>query len=194
MKKVAIGGCLFVLFYFSFAHAQGGLGLAGGSTRAQSVSSPWYFGGNIGFSLWNNYSQLGVYPLVGYKVTSQFSVGGKAGYVYTSDDRYKPLPSLDTSNYGGSVFSRYRIIPQIYAHAEFAYWSYESVTSYTPGDSSYVTERNWVPYLLLGGGLSQRLGGNTYAFVEVLFDVIQDEKSPYDDWEPRVSVGISVGF
>ncbi|NNK01545.1 MAG: hypothetical protein HKP58_14145, partial [Desulfatitalea sp.] len=53
---------------------------------------------------------------------------------------------------------------------------------------------DWVPFLWLGGGFSQRLGQNTWAFVEVLFDVIQEEKSPYDDWEPVISVGVGMGF
>jgi hypothetical protein len=35
---------------------------------------------------------------------------------------------------------------------------------------------------------------NTWAYVEVLFDVLQDNNSPYDDWEPFVSVGVGVGF
>ena len=30
--------------------------------------------------------------------------------------------------------------------------------------------------------------------VEVLFDVLQDPKSPYKPWEPQVSVGVGVGF
>ena len=70
-----------------------------------------YYGGNIGFSFWNDYFYLGVYPLVGYKVTPKLSLGAKVGYAYISDDRYEPFPALKTSNYGGSLFSRFRIIP-----------------------------------------------------------------------------------
>jgi len=28
----------------------------------------------------------------------------------------------------------------------------------------------------------------------LLFDVIQDENSPFEDWEPFYSIGIGVGF
>jgi hypothetical protein len=162
--------------------------------RTSSTASKWYYGGNIGFSFWNDYFYLGVYPLVGYKVTPKLSVGGKIGYAYISDDRYEPFPALNTSNYGGSLFSRFRVIPQIYLHAEFAYWSYENISSFNLQENTYNTERYWVPYLFLGGGFSQQLGPNTWAFVEVLFDVIQDEKSPYEDWEPFISFGVGVGF
>jgi len=160
--------------------------------RTSSTASKWYYGGNIGFSFWNDYFYLGVYPMVGYKVTPKLSVGGKIGYAYISDDRYEPLPALNTSNYGASIFARFRLIPQIYFHTEYATWSYENVVNLT--NDGYDTEREWVPYLLLGGGFNQQLGPNTWAFVEVLFDVIQDEKSPYEDWEPFISFGVGVGF
>lgn len=39
--------------------------------------SRWYYGGNVGLSFWSDYTYLGIYPLVAYKITPQFSVGGK---------------------------------------------------------------------------------------------------------------------
>jgi hypothetical protein len=38
------------------------------------------------------------------------------------------------------------------------------------------------------------MGRNTALMVEVLFDVLQDDNSPYEDWSPFVSVGVGVGF
>ena len=142
--------------------------------------SKWYYGGNIGLSFWNNYFYLGVFPLVGYKVTPKFSVGGKLGYTYYSQNN----TDFSSHNYGGSIFTRYRVVPQFYLHGEFVYFSYER----------FGTERLWVPFLLLGGGFSQMVSPNVWVFVEVLFDVIQDIKSPYNDWDPFVSFGVGVGF
>lgn len=159
-----------------------------------AAESKWYYGGNIGFNFWNDYFYLGVYPLVGYKVTPKLSLGAKIGYAYISDDRYEPFPALKTSNYGGSIFSRYRIIPQLYAHAEFAYWSYENISSFNTFENTYNTDRYWVPYLLLGGGYSQNIGPNVWLFAEVLFDVINDENSPYESGDPFISFGAGVGF
>ncbi|HSW55903.1 MAG TPA: hypothetical protein VLH59_12510 [Ignavibacteriaceae bacterium] len=164
------------------------------TTQPPAAESKWYYGGNIGFSFWNDYFYLGVYPLVGYKVTPKLSLGAKIGYAYVSDDRYEPFPALNTSNYGASIFSRYRIIPQLYAHAEFAYWSYENISSFNTVNNTYNTERYWVPYLLLGGGYSQNIGPNVWLFAEVLFDVINDENSPYESGEPFISFGAGVGF
>ncbi len=154
-----------------------------------SAVSKWYYGGTVGFSFWNDYTYIGIYPLVGYKITPKFSIGGKIGYSYYN---YHDT-DLSTHNYGGSVFTRYRLIPQIYLHGEFVYFSYENQT-YDLETREYGTERNWVPYLLLGGGLSQQVGQNVWAYVEVLFDVLQDENSPYEEWEPFISIGVGVGF
>ena len=158
--------------------------------KPQSKESRWYYGGNIGFSFWNDYFYLSISPLVGYKITPQFSVGGKIGYAYSSDSSVDP--TFNTSSYGGSIFSRYRIIQQLYLHGEFAYVSYENV--YLKPLGGYTTERNWVPFLFLGGGFSQLVSPNVWAYVEVLFDFINDSNSPYEEWDPFISFGVGVGF
>jgi hypothetical protein len=76
----------------------------------------------------------------------------------------------------------------VFAHAEYALVNYEIHTSL---DTS---ERQVVPFLFLGGGYSRRVGRGTWMFVQVLFDVLQNNDSPYDDWEPFFSIGIGVGF
>ncbi len=35
---------------------------------------------------------------------------------------------------------------------------------------------------------------NVWAYAEVLFDVLNDTNSPYDEWDPWISVGVGVGF
>ena len=155
--------------------------------QTRPTQSRWYYGGNIGLSFWNNYTYLGIFPLVGYKVSPKFSVGGKLGYAYYSQNN----SDFSSHNYGGSIFTRYRVVPQFYLHGEFAYWSYERQTFVNLQSG---TERVWVPFLFLGGGFAQMVSPNVWVFVEVLFDVIQDEKSPYGDWDPFVSFGVGVGF
>ena len=155
--------------------------------QSRPTQSKWYYGGNIGLNFWNDYFYIGIFPLVGYKVTPKFSVGGKLGYTYYSYNN----TDFSSHNYGGSIFTRYRVIPQFYLHGEFAYWSYERRTVV---DLQSGSERVWVPFLFLGGGFAQMVSPNVWVFVEVLFDVIQDEKSPYGDWDPFVSFGVGVGF
>ena len=160
----------------------------------QSQPSKWYYGGTVGFNFWGDYFYLSVNPLVGYQVSPKFSVGGKVQYAYINDQRYAGL-ELTSHNYGAGIFTRYRPIYQIYLHAEFDYASYEDYTIYDPlvGDPYAESERNWVPFLLLGGGFVQHVGPNASVYVEVLFDVLQNENSPYG-WDPIISIGGGVGF
>jgi hypothetical protein len=158
--------------------------LAMAATAVQaSTSDKVYYGGSVGLSFGDVF-RLGVYPTVGYKLTPKASLGAEVGYEYLN------FSDSDESshNFGGSLFARYRVVPQAYAHAEFQLVNYETY-SYL-GQSS----RDTVPFLLLGGGVVQPLGGRTSAYVEVLVDVLQDSASPYDDWEPIVSAGVCVGF
>jgi hypothetical protein len=151
------------------------------ATAGTRGPSPWYFGGSVGLGFYGDVTSVSVAPMFGYKLSPKASLGGRIGYEYYKDRGYDP--DLTSDNFGGGVFTRYRLIPQAYLHAEFEYWSYD----FGPG-------RYWVPYLLLGGGYSQPLSKNSQLMVEVLFDVLQDPQSPYDAWEPQVNVGIGVGF
>ena len=151
---------------------------------AQPGPKKVYYGGTVGLSF-GDYFRFSIVPFVGYKLTPKLHIGGKVGYEYIEDKRYDE--TLTSHNYGGSVFSRVFPRPSIYGHAEFAYMSYNYKVSEAESD------RFWVPFLYLGGGLVKSMG-RTSVFVEVLFDVLQDDKSPYEDWAPFISVGVGVGF
>ncbi len=140
-----------------------------------------YYGGTVTFSFGTT-TRIGFFPMIGYKVSPKLSAGAEIGYEYVSYNFNE-----FTSNYGGSLFGRYRVGRALYAHAEYQAMNYEIFT----GTSS---NREWVPALLLGGGMVKPLGGRSAAYVEVLFDVLQDKNSPYTDWTPVVNVGVSVGF
>lgn len=153
--------------------------------QSTPIENRVYYGGTVGLSF-GDYFRISFSPYVGYKLNPKVSVGGKIGYEYIEDKRYEQ--KLTSSNYGGSVFTRFHFHPRVYAHGEFAYISYKYQTE------KLESERSWVPFLLLGGGLVQRAGGRTSLFVEVLWDVLQDDKSPYDSGSPFVSIGVGVGF
>ena len=153
--------------------------------KAPSNQKRVYFGGNIGFSF-GSYTRIGIYPLVGFKITPKLSLGLKIGYEYLKYNN--SVYEYSTSNYGGSVFARYRIIPRLYVHVEY------EATNYGLLDINSDVYRQWVNFLYLGGGYSQPLGGHTYLNLQVLFDVLNDENSPYASWEPIFSVGVAVGF
>jgi len=142
-----------------------------------------YYGGSVTLSF-GDVTRIGAYPMIGYKLTPKASLGGEIGYEYLKWDN----PSTSTSNYGGAVFALYSILPQLYARSKFSLVNYEVFSN--SGSSSRTT----VPFLLFGGGVVKRISPRTSAYAEVLFDVLQDDSSPYDSWEPFVSVGVGVGI
>ena len=150
---------------------------------AASPSGPSriYYGGQVTLSFGST-TRIGIFPLVGYKLTPKLSGGAKAGYEYVSYDN-----DLSSHNYGGSVFARVRVGRNLYAHAE-----YEAINYEVPGLEG--SSREWVPFVLLGGGYTKALSARTSVYAEVLFDVLQDDSSPYKDWEPIVNFGVGVGF
>lgn len=152
---------------------------------AQYGGSRIFYGGSLGLSF-GSYTTVRVNPLVGYRLTPKFSAGITALYEYSAYTT--SYGKQNYNNFGGSLFGRFRFIPQLYAHAEFNYTNYEYSNRY---NEKY---RLGVPFVLLGGGFSQRVAGNTYAYGQILFDVLMDENSPYADWTPFYSVGVSVGF
>ena len=151
------------------------------SSASSGVENPIYYGGAIGFSFWSDYFRISLEPLVGYKLNPKLSVGGKLRYEYINDSR--GFVDYDSHNFGAGAFSNYRLIPQLYAHGEADIMSYD-----------YAGGREVVPFILLGGGVSQLMRPNVWMNFEVLWDVLNDKNSPYEEWQPIVSVGVGVGF
>jgi hypothetical protein len=144
-----------------------------------------YYGGYVNLSF-GTYSSIGVEPMIAFKITPVLSTGTKLSYEYL---RYKEGAYVyEESNYGYSLFSRLRVTPQFYAHAEFSSHNYKFYNDLQE------SERKWVPFLLLGAGYSVPVSYNTWFTTQVLFDVIQNENSPYKSWEPFLSLGFGVGF
>ena len=157
----------------------------GPDTAAWSDAGDIYWGGSINVRFGRT-SGIGLYPLVGYKITPRWSAGVRLGYEFWWRSRFSE--TLTSHAVSGSVFSRYRIIPQIYAHAEGGAGNYDR-SLFTEGGS-----RVTYPFLFLGGGFSQPLSRRSWLLFEVLYEVIQDVNSPYDGGGPLISVGFGVGF
>ncbi len=148
--------------------------------KSSSAPSRIYYGGTLGFSF-GDYTRFSIAPLVGYRLAKRWSVGGKAVYEYIKDKRY--VEDRTSHNYGGSLFARFRAHPRLYLHGEYAYMNYD-----------FLSGREWVPFLLLGGGYVQPISPRASAYVEVLVDVLNDNSSPYERWNPWISIGVAAGF
>ncbi len=87
------------------------------AVKPKSTASKIYYGGTLGFSF-GDYTRFSIAPLVGYRLTKMWSVGGKGVYEYIKDKRY--ATDITSHNYGGSLFARFRPHPRIYLHGEYA--------------------------------------------------------------------------
>ena len=153
--------------------------------QKSSLKEKLYFGGYVNFSF-GKYTMIGIEPMVGYKLTKKLSLGVKIRYDYVSDKRYSE--DYNNSNYGGSLFARLRLFKRLYAHVEYAGYNYKHY------DELGESDREWIPFLFVGGGFSQSLGKRASLNAQILFDVLQDDNSPFKTVEPFYSVGIGVGF
>jgi hypothetical protein len=150
-------------------------------TYAKDNTPPkWYYGATIGFNFWGDVHRLSIQPLIGRKLSPRLSIGVELGYEHLKDTSGPTDHTYD--NYGAGVFSNFKLTPRFFAHAEYDMISYD----FTDG-------RNVVPFLYVGGGVMQA-AGRASLYAEVLVDVLNDDDSPYNDYEPQVSVGVSVGF
>ena len=149
---------------------------------AKAPNDRIYYGGTVTVAFGSTTS-IGFWPMFAYKLTPKISAGAEAGYEYVSYNG-----GQSTHNYGGSLFGRYRVGRNLYAHAEYQQINYEIFT--TKNSSS----REWVPALLLGGGYVKSISPRTSVYGEVLFDVLQADNTPYKDWDPIVRFGVAVGF
>lgn len=125
-----------------------------------------YTGGNFWGQI-GTYTSLEIAPILGYRLTEEFSAGVGMKYNYY---RYNPQfsPAISTSIYGGSVFARYILLEQFIAHAEIETLNVELFNTRTAG------ERRWVPIGLVGGGYS-----NNGLQILLLYDLIDDRNNPY---------------
>jgi hypothetical protein len=143
-----------------------------------------YYGGSVILSF-GSYTVIGIEPMLAYKLTPKFSVGTKLTYEYIHEKQGSYV--YKESNYGFSLFNRLRVTQRLYTHVEYSSMNYKFY-------NEIGSERKWVPFLFVGGGLSQPISKNTWLNAEILFDVLQNKNSPYNDWEPFYSVGFGVGF
>lgn len=140
-----------------------------------------YYGGNFGMSF-GTITFIDVSPLVGAMITNRLSGGVGATYQYFDDRRFI---GGSRSLYGGRVFGRYNVFPNIFLHTE-----YESLNFDLFNPLSERFERTWVPGFFLGAGYFAPFGSRGGANFTFLYNLLHDNRrSPYNE-----AYVIRVGF
>lgn len=146
-----------------------------------SLKDRLYYGGNFGMQF-GTITLIDISPLVGVMITPRFSSGAGLTYQYFNDRRYF---GGTASSYGGRVFSRYNILPNIFLHAEHESINFDNYNIITDQ-----FERIWSNAFFLGGGYFSPFGSRGGVNFTFLYNLRHDNlRSPYG--EPYV---IRVGF
>lgn len=156
------------------------------------------YGGGFGLQF-GNVTLVDLSPTIGYRLTDQLTLGTGISYKYNHINDY----TLDQNSgrwydyrsniYGGSIWGRYYLLRNIFAHAEIEQlrinYNYTSVSSTLP---TIVSNGVDVTSVLVGGGYRQPLGGHVFFNILILFNLNETDFSPYSN--PIIRAGISVGM
>lgn len=175
--------CLAVIMFLQTAHAQ----IEDGDLQKKTdFKSHLFFGGGFGLQF-GSVTLIELSPLVGYKVTPKLGIGLSPTYKYYSyRNSYYSSSRLENNVYGGSIFVRYMIFENIFAHAE-----YESLF-YNIKVTGYPTDMRQYNSVLVGGGYRQQISANAAMNLMVLWNLNDTPDSPYTN--PVIRVGFTVGM
>ena len=162
------------------------------------ASKLWYGGGfTLGFS-GNNFEsvfQFGLSPIVGYKITENFSVGPQASLVYiyykAETGTIDGVESTNLLNYGIGAFARYKIARTIFAHVEYGFDNEVSTLGYNSISRKWEVNRRLNNNAYIRGGYNDGNGVWGYE-IYLLYNLIQDDTSlnlPFD-----IRFGVTYNF
>lgn len=137
-------------------------------------------------------------PLVGLFLTPRFAVatGIKYRYFKVKND---PYVGDGTHIYGFNTFARYYVIPDmskmirglhlsVFAHAEYEGLSLDNYFLANP-PPVYSEGRFWINSILVGGGISQKIGQKSSINFMLLYNLNESANSLEDN--PIIRIGFS---
>lgn len=148
----------------------------------------FFFGGNLGLQF-GSATYIDISPLVGYKITPKLHAGVGATYMYY---KYKDAYfNYESSTYGGRVLGRYYPIESLFAHVEYEVLNIKMPSTVSGQNYDKYIRQN-IASVLVGGGYVQPIGSNASMMLMILFNLNEQQYSPYTN--PIFRVGFSAGF
>jgi hypothetical protein len=156
---------------------------SGKAQEGMDDSKRVYFGGSFG-AQFGDETVLEISPLVGYRLTNNFSVGVGLTYMYYSFTDFYSGINYNTNIYGGRLFAKDYVFRNFFAYAEYEVLNLEEPNALS-GELQRVTTNN----PLVGAGFSQPIGRNAFVNFMVLWDINPDVYSPYSN--PIIRIGFT---
>lgn len=132
----------------------------------------WYGGGlGLGFSggTFSSQFDISISPMVGYKITPEFSIGPRIELSYTHyrlEDFNGGVDKFNFFNYGVGIFSRYKFFEQVFGHVEYQIESREFILG-------GVQQRSSFDNFYLGAGYTS--GGQIAYEISLLWNLLDEE-------------------
>jgi hypothetical protein len=143
------------------------------SNSNNEVLDKFYFGGGGGFGIGTGYNYFSLFPIAGYRITDDFSVGTGLQYLrynYT----YTYTGSVSYTQYGVSPFARYNF-SSLFFQTELDFISSPAINN---GTNNF--ERGTYERLLFGIGYSSPMGrGHSSINVLAMYDVLYKQPSVF---------------
>lgn len=142
------------------------------------------FSGDIALQF-GTFTFVGANPSVGYKWNDWFVTGVGAHYYFISNG------ASSDRLYGGQVFARARIFDGAFLMTEFQQtntWGLKNDPRFEEPEFGYL----WVPQWYVGAGYFQNVGGAVSIGGSILFDLIDDPNSPWQN--PQIRGGVIIGL
>ena len=127
-------------------------------------------GGSLGLGLSSSNGSGMFYgaitPLVGYRITERLSAGVGFNYTYYKSRLY------EEQFYAGIAWARLGLFNGLFACAEI---NQVNAPTYSFGGA----KRETFPLVLAGAGISQGIGHGLGSYFQIMYDLTEEERSPY---------------
>lgn len=178
MRKIIISICLAATAFSSFSQEEDNITE---ETKGKFRRDNIYIGSSLGLGFSSGGFSAGANPEIGYSVASWLDAGISTNLNYAS---FKPQYNFGVRqrsfNYGGGIYVRIYPVRNFFLQALPEYnWISSKLRyyNYSPAIDVKVTQE--APSLLLGVGYGRRVIGSGNFFTALLFDVGNNEASPY---------------
>lgn len=158
-----------------------------------------FVGGSLGLGFAADQFGVGVNPEVGYSLTRWLDAGIVVNFNYNSispdpSGYYNPDLSEKEFIYGGGIFARAYVLPFLFLTAQPEFnWTHDTQKYEASGGAAYTTNVN-APSLLLGLGYGHRMIGQGTFYIAIMFDVLGNANSPYNDINGNPLPVLRAGF
>jgi hypothetical protein len=146
----------------------------------------FFIGSGLGLGFAADQFSIGVNPEAGYSLNRWLDAGVVVNFTYNSvspdpSGTYNPDLSEKEFIYGGGLFARAYVLPFLFLTAQpEVNWTHDTQKYEANGGATYVYNVN-APSLLLGIGYGHRMIGQGTIYFAIMFDVLGNANSPYND-------------